>query len=132
MTEPRVLIDPVRNFLSAPRCAVLSTIGSDGAPRQIVIHYLLGEGELRINGHRDRRWVANLRRDPRASLIVHDQVDYLHYVSIRGTATILDEGATAVAEAMTQAERYGEDPAEFANQPRVSFRIDVERLTEYT
>jgi PPOX class probable F420-dependent enzyme len=132
VTDRHDLIEPVRAFLSAPRCAVLSTIGHDGAPRQIVIHYLLGEGELRINGHRDRRWVANLRRDPRASLIVHDQVDYLHYVSIRGTATILDEGATAVAEAMTQAERYGEDPAEFANQPRVSFRIDVERLTEYT
>ena len=132
MTDGRDLIEPVRAFLSAPRCAVLSTIGLDGAPRQIVLHYLLGEGHLRINGHRDRHWVANLRRDPRASLIVHDQVDYLHYVSIRGTATLLDEGDTAVAEAMTQAERYSEDPAEFANQPRVSFRIDIEQLNEYT
>ena len=74
----------------------------------------------------------NLRRDPRASLIIDDQVDYLHCVSIRGTATLLDEGDTAVAEAMRQAERYGEDPAEFAEQPRVSFRINVERLTEYS
>ena len=132
MTDGHDLTEPVRAFLSAPRCAVLSTIGPDGAPRQIVIHYLLGESHLRINGHRDRRWVANLRRDPRVSLIIHDQVDYLHYVSIRGTATVVDEGATAVAEAMSQAERYDEDPAEFASQPRVSFRIDVEQLTEYT
>jgi PPOX class probable F420-dependent enzyme len=131
MPDGRGLVEPVRAFLSAPRCAVLSTIGADDAPRQIVIHYLLGKNHLRINGHRDRRWVANLRRDPRVSLIVHDQIDYLHYVSIRGTATLLDEGDTAVAEAMSQAERYGEDPAEFAQQPRVSFRIDVERLTEY-
>jgi PPOX class probable F420-dependent enzyme len=132
MIDGPSLIESVRAFLGAPRCAVLSTIGTDGAPRQIVIHYLLGENHLRINGHRDRRWVANLRRDPRASLIVHDHAAYLHYVSIRGTATLLDEGESAVAEAMTQAERYGEDPAEFADQPRVSFRIDVERLTEYT
>jgi PPOX class probable F420-dependent enzyme len=132
MIDGHSLIEPVRAFLGAPRCAVLSTISTDGAPRQIVIHYLLGENHLRINGHRDRRWVANLRRDPRASLIVHDQAAYLHYVSIRGTATLLDEGESAVAEAMSQAERYGEDPAEFADQPRVSFRIDVERLTEYT
>jgi PPOX class probable F420-dependent enzyme len=132
MTDGRELIDSVRAFLSAPRCAVFSTIGRDGAPRQIVIHYLLDEDHLRINGHRDRHWVANLRRDPRASLIVHDQVDYLHYVSIRGTAHLLDEGDIAVADAMTQAERYSEDPAEFAGQPRVSFRIVVERLTEYT
>jgi hypothetical protein len=32
---------------------------------------------------------------------------------------------------MSQAERYSEDPAEFAGQPRVSFRVDVERLTKY-
>src|ERR1700722_17508835 len=60
MADGCVLIEPVRAFLSAPRCAVLSTIGTDGAPRQIVIHYLLGEDHLRLNGHRDRRWVANL------------------------------------------------------------------------
>jgi PPOX class probable F420-dependent enzyme len=131
MTVGTVLIEPVRAFLSAPRCAVLSTIAADGAPRQLVMHYVLGEDHVRINGHRDRRWVANLRRDPRASLVVHDQVHYLHYVSIRGMATVLDEGDTAVAEAMSQAERYGEDPADFAGQPRVSFRIDIERLTEY-
>lgn len=132
MADSHDLIEPVRAFLSAPRCAVLSTVAGDGAPRQIVIHYLLDENHLVINGHRDRRWVANLRRDPRASLIVHDQVDYLHYVSIRGTATVVDEGETALADAMSQAERYGEDAAAFAGQPRVSFRIDVERLTEYT
>jgi hypothetical protein len=62
----RDLIEPVRAFVSAPRCAVLSTVGADGAPRQIVIHYLLGE-----------------------------------------------------------------EPAEFADQPRVSFRIDVDRVTDY-
>ena len=38
----------------------------------------------------------------------------------------------AVREAMTQAERYDEDPAWFADQPRVSFQINIERLTEYT
>jgi PPOX class probable F420-dependent enzyme len=131
MADGQALLDSVRDFLAAPRCAVLSTVGPDGAPRQIVLHYLLDDDHLRINGHRDRRWVANLRRDPRASLIVHDDADYLHYVSIRGTATLLDEDDHALAEAMRQAERYGEDPQSFAGQPRVSFRIDVERLTEY-
>lgn len=131
MADARRLLEPVRAFLSAPRCAVLATVGRDGAPRQIVIHYLLGEDHLRLNGHRDRRWVANLRRDRRLSLIVHDETDYLHYVSIRGVAHVLDEGEHAVGEAMAQAERYGEDPSDFAGQPRVSFRIDVERVTDY-
>jgi len=96
MSDGAAAIEPVRSFLGEPRCAVLATIGADGAPRQIVIHYLLGEDHLRLNGHRDRRWVANLRPDPRTSLVVHDQVDYLHYVSIRGIATVLDEGESAL------------------------------------
>lgn len=131
MAEARELIEPVRWFLSAPRCAVLATTGTDGASRQIVIHYLLGDDHLRINGHQDRHWVANLRRDPRVSMIVHDELDYLHYVSIRGTAMLLGQNEGAVADAMRQAERYGEDPADFATQPRVSFRINVEHLNEY-
>ena len=131
MSDTRRLIDPVRQVLSAPRCAVLSTLGSDGAPRQIVIHYLLGEDHIRLNGHRDRRWVANVRRDPRVALIVHDERDYLHYVSIRGLAALIDEREQALAEAMSQAERYGEDPADFAGQPRVSFRVDPEHVHEY-
>ena len=84
MSDGTSLIEPVRRFLSAPRCAVLSTLGPDGAPRQIVIHYMLGDDHVRLNGHRDRRWMANVRRDPRVALIVHDEGDYLHYVSIRG------------------------------------------------
>ena len=131
VSDAKRLIEPVRRFLSAPRCAVLSTLGPDGAPRQIVIHYMLGEDHIRLNGHRDRRWVANVRRDPRVALIVHDERDYLHYVSIRGRASLLDEREDALAEAMTQAERYGEDPADFAGQPRVSFRVDPEHVNEY-
>lgn len=72
MADGRDLIEPVRGFLGAPRCAVLATIDATGSPRQIVVHYLLAEDHLRINGRRDRRWVANLRRDPRVSLVVHD------------------------------------------------------------
>lgn len=131
VSKGRRLIEPVRRFLSSPRCAVLSTLGTDGAPRQIVIHYMLGDDHILLNGHRDRRWVANVRRDPRVALIVHDAGDYLHYVSIHGRVTLVDEGAEALAQAMRQAERYGEKPADFAGQPRVSFRVDPEHLHEY-
>ena len=131
MSDGASLLEPVRPFLSAPRCAVLSTVGRDGAPRQIVIHYMLEGDHVRLNGHRDRRWVANVRRDPRVALIVHDDRDYLHYVSIRGRAVLVDDGEDALADAMRQAERYGEDPADFAGQPRVSFRVEPEHVNEY-
>ena len=131
MSDPRRLIEPVRSFLSAPRCAVLSTLGPDAAPRLVVVHYTLAEDHILLNAHRDRHWVANVRHDPRVALLVHDERDYLHYVSIRGHATVIDEGEEAVTEAMSQAQRYGEDPANFANQPRISFRLDPEHVHEY-
>jgi hypothetical protein len=66
----------------------------------------------------------------RVALIVHDERDYLHYVSIRGRAALIDEGEDALAEAMRQAERYGEDPSDFAGQLRVNFRVDPEHVHE--
>jgi PPOX class probable F420-dependent enzyme len=131
VSDARSLIDPVRSFLAAPRCAALSTLAPDGAPRLVVIHYTLAEDHVRLNGHQQRHWVANVRRDPRVALLVHDERDYLHYVSIRGRAAVVEEGEEAVAEAMRQAERYGEDPAGFATQPRVGFRLDPEHVHEY-
>ena len=132
------LIKPVRRFLSAPRCAVVSTLGPDGAPRQVVIHYTLGKDHIRLNGHRHSRWVSNVRlgpgggaHDSRVALIVHDERDYLHDVSIRGRAALVDERKEALAEAMRQSERYGEHPADFAGQPRVSFRVNPEHIHEY-
>jgi PPOX class probable F420-dependent enzyme len=131
VSDPRRLIEPVRSFLATPRCAVLSTLAADGASRLVVVHYTLADDHVRLNGHRDRHWVANVRRDPRVALLVHDERDYLHYVSIRGQAAVVEEGEEAVAEAMRQAERYGEDPAGFAIQPRVSFRLVPEHVHEY-
>ena len=75
--------------------------------------------------------MADVRRDPRVALIVHDERDYLHYVSIRGRAALVDDREDGAADAMRQAERYGEDPADFAVQPRISFRVDPEHVHEY-
>jgi hypothetical protein len=41
------------------------------------------------------------------------------------------KGETAVADALRQTKRYGEDSAGFADQLWVSFRIDIDRLAEY-
>ncbi len=131
MADGAQLIDPVREFLSAPRCGILATVAGDGAPRQVVIHYTLGEDHLQLNGRSDRGWVTNARRDARVTLIVHDQADYLHYVAIRGIARPVADGDVALDEAMAQARRYGEDPENFAGQSRVSFRLDPDSVYEY-
>jgi PPOX class probable F420-dependent enzyme len=130
MAEPRELLDPVRQYLAAPRCAVLSTIEPDGAPHPAVVHYLLEPDALIVNGRADRHWLSNLRRDPRVSVVVHDADQPLHWVGIKGSAALLRTGRAAVDDAMAMARRYGEDPAAFEDQQRVSFRIVPRRVSE--
>jgi PPOX class probable F420-dependent enzyme len=124
------LLEPVRDFLAAPRCAVLSTLDAKGAPHQTVVHYFLRDASLEVNARPDRLWAINLRRDPRVSVVVHDSDDYLHWVGIKGTARVLHEGRAAVEAAMDLARRYGEDPAAFENLERISFEIVPRRVFE--
>jgi PPOX class probable F420-dependent enzyme len=126
------LLEPYRDYLAAPRCAVLSTLDADGAPQQAVVHYLpTDDGTILINGRPDRRWAENLQRDPRLSIVVHDADQPLHWVGIRGTAELLREGDGAVEDAVTMARRYGEDPAPYESQRRVSFRVLPRRAYEF-
>ena len=122
---------PVVDYLQAPRCAVLSTLGKDGAPHQAVVHYRVQGGGLLVNGRPDRRWAINLRRDPRASVVVHDSAESLHWVGVRGEAELLAEGAQAVRDAMETARWYGEDPADYADLERISFLVRPRRVLEY-
>jgi PPOX class probable F420-dependent enzyme len=131
MPAPDPLLASVRDYLAAPRCAVLSTVDARGAPHQAVVHYLLEVDALVVNGRPDRRWAANLRRDPRVSVVIHDADRPLHWVGIKGSAQVLREGRAAVDDAMAMARRYGEDPAEYEHLERVSFRVVPERVFEY-
>lgn len=131
MSESGNLLDPVRRYLTEPRCAVLATIRPDGALHQVVVHYALDQASLILNGRADRRWLANLHRDPRCSIMVHDAGRPLHWVSIKASAEQLRTGDAAVGDAMEIARRYGEDPAAYQDQERVSYRIVPERVFEY-
>lgn len=131
LPEPDRLLAHVREYLRAPRCAVLSSVAADGAPHQAVVHYLLEADGLVLNGRPDRHWAANLRRDPRASLVIHDADRPLHWVGIKGGALAVRDGQAAVDDAMEMARRYGEDPADYQGQRRVSFLVRPHRVFEY-
>jgi PPOX class probable F420-dependent enzyme len=125
------LLEPYRDYLAAPRSAVLSTLDAEGAPQQAVVHYLPTDDGILINGRPDRWWAQNLRRDPRLSIVVHDADQPLHWVGIRGTAELLREDEGAVEDAVTIARRYGEDPTPYETQQRVSFRVLPRRVYEF-
>jgi hypothetical protein len=114
--SPQINLDSVRAFLGGPNRAVLATLGPTGGPHVVVVDYLVLNDALLLNGRRDRRWVANLRQDPRATALVQDPHAVEHWVSIGGSVEFMREG----------------DPEQFNGQHRVTWRLVPERVFERT
>ncbi len=99
----------------------------------VVVDYLVLNDALLLNGRRDRRWVANLRQDPRATALVQDPHAVEHWVSIGGSVELMREGDDAsIEDAKTMSLRYGDDPEQFNGQHRVTWRLVPERVFERT
>jgi PPOX class probable F420-dependent enzyme len=131
--SPQADLPSVRGFLEGANRAVLATLGRDGEPHLVVVDYLVLEDGLLLNGRHGRRWVTNLRRDPRATALVHDPDDVGHWVSVRGRAELVHEGDDAsVEDAMAMSRRYGDDPEQFRGQHRVTWRLSAEQVLERT
>jgi hypothetical protein len=97
----------------------------------VVVDYLVEQESLLVNGRANRRWVLNLRNDPRASALIHDHADVSHWVRLTGTAELVREGdEAAVEDAKVMARRYGDDPEQFTSQHRVTWRLVPHQLLE--
>lgn len=118
----------VRDHLAAPgRYATVATIEPDGSPLQAAVWYALeDDATLLLNSLEGRRWPANLRRDPRASVVVASGSTY---VALRGTAEFLYGGDAASRDIERLAHLYEQGDAlermiaVFDGQRRVSFRF---------
>ena len=120
------LTPAVRAFLQERRFAVLATINGSGMPQLTAIWYELQGQEIMMNTAADRLKERNLRRDPRLTLCVeHDQ----QYVTLYGRATLIDDQAQAQADDLRLAVRYdGPEAADrraplIAQQRRVTIRM---------
>jgi len=119
-----------RAFLDETRFAVLATVGPDGLPQQTVMWYLIEGDELLFNTKRGRVKDQNLSRDPRVSLCIEDGY---RYITIRGTARMDDNPATAQADIARLAVRYhgpekGAQMTGFRQEERVSYRVPLTDL----
>lgn len=126
-----ILSAKARRFLEEVRFGVLATIEPSGLPQQTVVWYELEGDEILMNTVRGRVKERNLRRDPRLSLCVPDGYTY---VTITGTATLVDDQAIAQADIARLAIRsHGQAGAaaaiaEFRKQARVTIRVPIEHV----
>ncbi|MFI5934679.1 TIGR03618 family F420-dependent PPOX class oxidoreductase [Actinoplanes sp. NPDC051494] len=90
----------VRELLDRPEFAVLATAEPDGVA-QLSVMWLARDGDSLVMATKGgRRKVANIRRDPRVTVLVHDRSRPTRYVEIRGTARVTGEDADQLVDAL--------------------------------
>jgi len=123
-------------FLQELRFAVLATINQDGTPQLSTMWYLFeDDGTILMNTKVGRLKERNLRRDPRISICIEDEYNFL---TINGTAQLIDDPERTQHDIYRLSARYhGEEKArsqmqdQFSKETRVSLLLKTERIIEY-
>ena len=130
------LSEIARAFLQELRFAVLATINQDGTPQLTTMWYLLDvDDTILMNTKVGRLKERNLRRDPRISICIEDDYNFL---TISGTVQLIDDPERAQHDIFRLSARYhGEEKArrqmqeQFSKETRVSLLLKPERVIEY-
>ena len=106
--------DEVRAFLShGTRTAKVATSGAGGQPHVMPVWFVLDGEELVFTTWGDSVKGRNLRRDPRAAVVVDVEVAPYAFVHIRGHVTLSEDLEELLRFAMAIGGRYmGADRAE--------------------
>jgi PPOX class probable F420-dependent enzyme len=104
----------IRAFLlDGTRTGKLATVRADGRPHVVPIWFVLDGTALVFTTGLHTVKAANMRRDPRVTLCVDDQAPLYSYVTIEGTATIIQDAPDILEWATRIGARYmGADEAE--------------------
>lgn len=100
-------IEELADFLDRPNIAVLATFRDDGGVLLSPVWYEWRDEGFNVATSGGDVKVRQLLRDPRATIVVAEQVPPYSGVELRGAARLIRDGARDVARRI--AARYGED-----------------------
>lgn len=132
--------EEIRGFIASQRTANLATIGASGQPHVVAMWFAVLDGVLWFETKAKAQKALNLRRDPRATVLIEDGLTYdtLRGVSMEGTAEILGDSDALWAVGVNVWERYTgpytEDLrplVEMMLNKRVAVRFDVTRTRSW-
>lgn len=88
----RMTSEECRSFLRSPvRTGKVATVRKDGRPLIVPVWYDLEEETLVFMTGRDSIKAKNMRRDPRVSICVDDEVTPFTYVELAGTVVLSND-----------------------------------------
>jgi PPOX class probable F420-dependent enzyme len=122
--------DPfVRKMLAAQHPCALTSLDPDGRPYGVVVWCALDGDRFTVNAG-DGRWLANLRRDPRVSLVIVDTENILRHVAVQGTVVAIGPD-TDYAHIDSLSQAYEGRPYQYSlpeDEPRYRVTIEPDRI----
>jgi PPOX class probable F420-dependent enzyme len=131
MTE---LADNVRTYLEDVHLCVIGTTNKDGSPHQAGLWYELRDDTIIMNTGTASKKVRNLRRDPRASVMVIETNPPRH-VCVDGIVTFDEEHV--LDDLVSLASRYaGKDAGpgiaqNIAKVPHITLKLKIEKVRTF-
>jgi PPOX class probable F420-dependent enzyme len=132
--------DEIKAFVEGQRTANLATLGATGHPHVVAMWYAVIDGQVWFETKAKAQKTLNLRRDPRATVLLEDGLTYdtLRGVSFEGSAVVVDDPEALWAVGVSVWERYtgpySEEMRPFVEvmlNKRVAVRMDVERVRSW-
>ena len=113
--------DEVAEFLAERRVVVLATVRSDGRPHLVPMWFVPDGESIEVWSYGRSQKTVNLRRDPRATLLLETGTDYgeLRGVSLECDVELLEDPADIERLGLALAVRYGQLSETDAQDPGV-------------
>jgi PPOX class probable F420-dependent enzyme len=132
--------EEIAAFIPTKRTASLVTLGPTGHPHAVAMWFAVIDGVIWFETKAKAQKTVNIRRDPRATVLVEDGLTYdsLRGVSLEGQCVIVDDIEALWQVGVSVWERY-DGPYTEEVQPlvelmlhnRVAVRFDVERTRSW-
>lgn len=132
--------EEITAFIASQRTANLATIGGTGQPHLVAMWFAVIDGVIWFETKAKAQKAVNLRRDPRATVLIEDGLTYdtLRGVSLEGRAEVIDDPEALWAVGVSVWERYTgpytEDLRPFVEtmlHKRVAVRFEVTRTRSW-
>ncbi|WP_332643682.1 pyridoxamine 5'-phosphate oxidase family protein [Aeromicrobium sp.] len=132
--------DEILAFLPTQRTANLITLGATGHPHAVAMWFAFIDGVIWFETKAKAQKTVNLRRDPRATVLVEDGLTYdsLRGVSLEGRCEVIDDPDALWAVGVSVWERYNgpytdevKPFVEMMLNKRVALRFDAERTRSW-
>jgi PPOX class probable F420-dependent enzyme len=132
--------DEIVGYLERSRTATMVTNGPSGHPHAVAMWYAVVDGAIWFETKAKSQKAANLRRDPKITVLIEDghTYDTLRGVSLEGTAEIVEDPEALWSVGVSVWERYNgpyteemKPLVEFMLHKRVAVRVDVTRTRSW-